>query len=636
MVANRPSLIEFASIKDGRDITRGWVNAIGNYLPTTDEILLTKGGGDLKLYEAVLQDDQVKSCLQQRFRAVTSHEWEVLPGGEKRIDKQAATHLEQQLKAIKWDDCNEKMLYGVHYGFSAAEILWGRDGDNVCIADIRVRDRRRFEFDIDQNLTLKTYGNPLGEALPDKKFWHFSVGADHDDEPHGRGLAHWLYWPTFFKRNGVKWWMRFLELFASPARKGTYPAGSSKQEKDILWDALASFGFDDRMMIPEGLAIEFLESSRNGTVDYKSLCDQMDAAIAKIILSQTMTTDNGSSRSQAEVHQDVADSVIESDADLICDSFNNSVVKWLTDWNFPGAAYPKVWRKLESDPDLGVLADTDTKLQGLGISLKPEAIASRYGEEYLIPENKDSTPQLNVEQVNVLVSIVSNAKSGGWSPELVTGLINAAFPNWSDTAVAAITSNLGDSTGGDAQYPNSQSLDTIAAEFAAAKVLAFPGASLPPKRKQCQKGLSCGASCISPTKKCKKELSIPQKSNLERIKSKLKVLPGGLNRPPVVPPTTLPTERNRDLKSNGGSAEILAMGITKEDVAMLNERRARIRAVNKALESKDLAAAIRIAKNEGIELEMEAKRTLRDLRRALQEMDDRTNKVLAKHPLIPD
>jgi phage gp29-like protein len=458
MPTNRPNLLEIASIKGSRDVTRGYVAAIGDYLPTQDELLLLKSGGDLKLYEQVAQDDQVKSCLQQRFRAVISKEWEVLPGGEKRIDKQAAEYVKAQLEAINWDSCSEKMLWGVHYGFSTAEVMWKKDGEKVGIANILVRDRRRFWFNADKRLTLRTYESPLGEVLPDKKFWHFSVGADHDDEPYGRGLAHWLYWPTFFKRNGVRWWMRYLELFASPARKGIYPSGATKQEKDVLWHALSSFGQDDRMMIPEGLDIEFLESSRNGTIDYKALCDQMDAAISKIILSQTMTTDNGSSRSQAEVHEGVAESVTESDADLICDSFNNSVVRWLTDWNFPGAAYPKVWRKLESDPDVGVLADTDTKLQGLGISLKPEAIATRYGEEYIVPEQEDS-PQLSGEQTNALINIVSQAKAGGWSPELVTGLIKGALPSLTEAAVTAITSNLGDATGGNIPDPNPQPLD---------------------------------------------------------------------------------------------------------------------------------------------------------------------------------
>nr|WP_306670755.1 MULTISPECIES: DUF935 family protein [unclassified Endozoicomonas] len=80
-----------------------------------------------------------------------------------------------------------------------------------------------------------------------------------------------------------------------------------------------------------------IEAARSGTADYDVLCQRMDKAISKVILSQTMTTDDGSSHSQAEVHQEVARSVIKSDADLVCESLNQQVIKWLTEWNFPNA-----------------------------------------------------------------------------------------------------------------------------------------------------------------------------------------------------------------------------------------------------------------------------------------------------------
>jgi phage gp29-like protein len=501
-----PKLIEYAGTSGGRDITRGFVGAIHKWLPSQDSLLEQKSGGDLELYELVAQDDQVKSCLQQRFRALVAKDWEVIPGGEKRIDKQAAEHLEKQLEAINWDNCNEKMLFGIHYGYSAAEILWERQDDKVGIAAIKVRNRRRFHFNADQDLVLKTMQNPLGEDLPERKFWHFCTGADHDDEPYGRGLGHWLYWPTFFKRNGVRWWLKFIEKYAKPTRLGKYPAGATQGEKDVLWNALDSFGDDDRSMIPEGLEMLFLESARSGTVDYKALCDQMDGAIAKIILSQTMTTDNGSSRSQAEVHEGVKDEVIESDSDLLCESFNNSVATWLTDWNFPGAAYPKVRRKIQVDPDPAAMADTDTKLQGLGISLKPEAIATKYGEDYIINESPIETPQLSEGQINSLITMVSTAKAGGWTSELLGGLINTALPNLPDEAVSAITENLGDDKSGNAPIDEQPiDLNAISTQFAA------------PKQKKCVKGISCGNSCISATKTCRKPLTEEQKKAKDAI-----------------------------------------------------------------------------------------------------------------------
>lgn len=502
------SLIEYAGIKDGRDFTRGFVGAIHKWLPSQDSLLEQKSGGDLELYELVAQDDQVKSCLQQRFRALLAKDWEVIPGGEKRIDKQAAEHLEKQLEAINWDNCNEKMLFGIHYGYSAAEVLWERQDDKVGIAAIKVRNRRRFHFNADQQLVLKTMQNPLGEDLPERKFWHFCTGADHDDEPYGRGLGHWLYWPTFFKRNGLRWWLKFVEKYAQPTRLGKYPAGATEKEKGVLWDALGSFGDDARSMIPEGLEMEFLESSRAGTVDYKALCDQMDAAIAKIILSQTMTTDDGSSKSQAEVHEGVKDEVIESDSDLLCESFNNSVAIWLTDWNYPGAAYPKVRRKIQVDPDPATMADTDTKLQGLGISLKPEAIATKYGDDYFTID-KNASPQMTEGQVSALSSIVTSAKQGGWTPELLEGIINVSFPGLSDEAVAAITENLGDPTGGEGQ----STLDDANTQFSEHEA---------EFKKECVKGLSCGGSCISALKICVRELDGETAAMVAALRKRIK------------------------------------------------------------------------------------------------------------------
>ena len=83
------------------------------------------------------------------------------------------------------------------------------------------------------------------------------------------------------------------------------------------------------------------------------------SAISKVVLGQTMTTDDGSSLSQANIHMDVRQDVIDSDARLICDSFNRSIVRWLTDWNFPGAAYPIVKRDMEEAVDLKALAERD-------------------------------------------------------------------------------------------------------------------------------------------------------------------------------------------------------------------------------------------------------------------------------------
>ncbi len=349
---------EIATTNDGRDITRGFIDYLKYILPQ-DRVLRLRGSRNYEVYEDVLRDSQVKATFNQRRLAVVSHPVEVLAGGSMRRDRMAAEHLEEVLKHIRWDTVTEKMLYGRFYGYSVAEALWVRDGRHVALDRLAVRNRRRFVFDPEFRLKLLTTSNPDGEELPDRKFWVLSTGADHDDEPYGLGLAHWLYWPVFFKRNQMKFWLIASEKFGSPTVIGKYPRSASEPEVEKLEAAVKAVRTDSGITAPDDVIIELLEQARSGRMDYAGLYDRLDQAISKIVVGQTMTADDGSSRSQAEVHLEVRGDLVRSDEKLISDSFNRSIGTWLTDWNYPGAAYPIVKRTMEEEEDLKALSDRD-------------------------------------------------------------------------------------------------------------------------------------------------------------------------------------------------------------------------------------------------------------------------------------
>ncbi len=220
---------EIATTADGVDITRGY---IGPLLMPYDSVLRQRGGGDLLIYEQVLSDPEVKSTFGQRQLAVTSAEWAVDAGGKRSIDEEAAEFWRKQLQTIGWDNVTNKMLYGVFYGFAVAELIYGVDGRRLVIKKIKVRNRRRFRYGKEGDLRLLTM-QQMYEGVPAEApyFWHFASGADNDDEPYGTGLAHWLYWPVLFKRNGLKFWLIFLEKFAAPTAVGKYGPGAHRHRK---------------------------------------------------------------------------------------------------------------------------------------------------------------------------------------------------------------------------------------------------------------------------------------------------------------------------------------------------------------------------------------------------------------------
>lgn len=369
---------EIATTRDGFDITRGFS---GPLLQPTDTILRSRGGGDYRIYEAILSDWQVKTCLQQRQLAVVSREWVVEPGGTGPRDKAAADFMREQLTAIGWDRVTGLMLYGVFYGYAVSELIYKRDGSFVALDKIKVRNRRRFRYDDESQLRLLTPDRMLeGIEAPAPYFWHYGTGADHDDEPYGVGLAHWLYWPVLFKRNNIKFWLMFLEKFGSPTAVGQYEAGASDEDKRKLLEATEAIQHDAGIVIPKGMMLELLEASRGGTASYQDLYEVLDDAIAKVILGQTMTTQDGSSLSQAKVHLQVRGDLVKADADLVCESWNTGPARWLTKWNFPGAEPPKVWRVMEDPEDLGARAERDGKVRQLGYKPTLAYVTQTYGD----------------------------------------------------------------------------------------------------------------------------------------------------------------------------------------------------------------------------------------------------------------
>ncbi len=379
----QPVLDEVATTMDGRDITRGYVSAMDIMQPT-DSVLRLRGNGNYDIYKEVLRDDQVMSMFQQRRLAVISREWEVLPGGKSKADKMAADFMRDQLMHnVRFDTVTDKMLYGVFYGYATSECMWARDGKHIALESIKVRDRSRFGFDGQNRLRLKTLQNPAGELLPDRKFWAFQTGADHDDEPYGLGLAHWLYWPLFFKRNDIKFWLVFLEKFGQPTSVGRYPAGAQPPEKQSLLQTLRDIGTDSGVIMPSGMEVELLEAARSGTGDYTSLYDRMDKAIAKVIIGQTASSEGTAGRlGNDDLQNDVRLELVKADADLVCESFNRGPAKWLTEWNFPNAKPPKVWRRVENPEDLNKAAERDAKLNTIGYRPTLRQIQDTYGGEY--------------------------------------------------------------------------------------------------------------------------------------------------------------------------------------------------------------------------------------------------------------
>lgn len=377
----KPENLEFARARDGDEFLGVWTDGIRE---PQDPILQGRGAGsDLRLYDQVRGDAQVWSTLQQRRDAVVALPWDVEPGDERPASKEAADELKDQLDALAMDSITRKMLWGVFYGYGVAEVMWGIAGNRVTFDNIRVRRARRFGFDVDGGLMLRQTTERAAEQMPDKKFWVMTTGADTDDEPYGLGLAHLLYWPTYFRRHGLKAWMMALNKYATPTVVGKFPKGTLPEDIKKLLAALSAIQSDSAIVIPEGMEADLLSATKSAGMDFKAFHEFLDGMIAKIVLSQTMTTDDGGSLSQSKVHLEVRDEVADADAEMLCGSFNTGPATWWTQWNYGDAAAPPLLKRQKDDPeDADAAATRDSQLKALGWEPTEDRIRTVYGDGY--------------------------------------------------------------------------------------------------------------------------------------------------------------------------------------------------------------------------------------------------------------
>jgi phage gp29-like protein len=364
----RPIMSELAPISGDYDITRGLVDSLPLLPPQDSLASRSPGAHHLDLYAQVLDDWQVFSALQARRLAVCATEWEVIPGGTMRRDKQAAEHIEAILDALSWDQITAQMHVGVFHGYAVAECLWQKDGAHVVPGDLRVRDARRFAFRPDGTLALLTVAHASdGEAMPDRKFWAYQTGATHADDPYGMGLAHWCYWPVQFKRGNVKLMLIALDKYASPTALGHFPNNATAAEKTRLLRALEAIRSQAALILPEGMTAELMSASRSGSADYLGALAYWDGAINKVIGGHSASQDATPGRLGGEdMGRTVRADLVTADSDILNASANATWVRWVTEWSFPGAAAPKIWRRMDEDEDLGQRAEREAKVYTMG------------------------------------------------------------------------------------------------------------------------------------------------------------------------------------------------------------------------------------------------------------------------------
>jgi len=357
----------------------------------------------LQLAEEMEERDlHYNSVLSTRKRAISSLRAVVEPSSEKRVDKKIADAVRDLLGEPKFRDMMRDLTDAFGKGYSCVEIIWG-ERDGLWRPDAYTwRDPKYFTFDFvsRSEVRLAVLGTIDGVALPPAKFIVHKPKLKSGIPIRG-GFARLAAWGWMFKNYTIKDWMAFLDVFGMPIRVGKYHPAATPDDRRKLLNAVASIAVDAAAIIPESMAIDFIEAKNFADKPFENMARYMDEQISKVVLGQTMSTDgHAGGLAQAKIHNLVRIDIKEDDADQAAATINRDLVRPFCELNF-GADAPKPYAifPVTEPEDVAALTNSLGALVPLGLKVSMREAREKIGfgepdaEEELLKAPEGAKPK---------------------------------------------------------------------------------------------------------------------------------------------------------------------------------------------------------------------------------------------------
>ncbi len=334
------------------------------------------------------RDLHYRSVISTRKLAVSGLPVRITAATDDAKHVKEAEFLSAMLTTDKISRLMAEQLDALGKGYSVNEIIWDQSGSLWEIAEFKWRDPRHFQFDMEtmSEIKLRSEENPADgvELEPYKYVVHepqLKTGFTIRN-----GLARLAAVAYMCKSYTIKDWMAFAETFGMPLRVGKYQSSATAAQKSALLQAVTQIGIDAACIIPDSMMIELVErgsgSNSGGEALFEGLANWLDSQVSKGVLGQTMTTDDGSSMSQAQVHQKVREDIKVSDTAQLRATLQRDVIKPVIDLNFGGrleAEYPRIEIVIEEPEDLESLSRSLPPFIELGLPVETSVILDKFG-----------------------------------------------------------------------------------------------------------------------------------------------------------------------------------------------------------------------------------------------------------------
>lgn len=398
-----------------QQIEKGWWDRISVFSQEIspsqlNQILLNAESGYLGyLYDLYFKirtfDSRVAGAVQSRVLAVTKYDYQVTAGNsEDPRSVEAAEFVRDNLGKLDMTKLKKQMMDGILDGLSLFENIFEAEDGKIYLKSVNQISQSRLGFsrysafhggefgDITLQSGLASYEPiskyPVGKITKvvnsDKPGYYDLTGVM-------RPVLRWY----IIKYFTVKFWSQYSETYGYPIQTIEMMNQDFDKFQNEAIKFMKSAQRNKYAALKEGMKYAIHETNKTATTDiYKKLIEQADSEMVISILSQTLTTDVGSSGSRAlgDVHNEVRHDVIESDNQVLDNTINRDIVDVLTRINFPDLPhelYPHfdtmIPRSVNREA-VGRAIKTITSIPGINIPLDWAY------EELNIPQPSDDEP----------------------------------------------------------------------------------------------------------------------------------------------------------------------------------------------------------------------------------------------------
>lgn len=310
------------------------------------------------IYQNALDfDSHMKAIIERRLLATTGRRLEYY------VNDEPSEQAKEVINSPRFQRFMEELLMVKFWGFGLFEVKEGKwfDYETIPIKHIDPYEK------VVRKLQYST-------SKEDQSFEDVSnvVFVGHGDD---FGLMQQLSLIAMYKRAALGDWAQYSQLAGTNFRvakfRGTLPNPSERKK---IIEIINNAG-SGTLQLPDDIDVETSnQTSSSQNQLFENWVGYLDDQMTKLVLGQTMTTEDGSSRSQAEVHERTQQDIFDADSQYILNLLNFSFYEILLKFGLPAGGK---WEFVQIDNQLDMI-EQDLRLKEL-INIDPAYLYEKYG-----------------------------------------------------------------------------------------------------------------------------------------------------------------------------------------------------------------------------------------------------------------